>query len=139
MKPQPISELSNFESLLLGSVKAGAPAPESDSQEQFDLIRTLVPNPVSTFFFRVDGASTVDTDRDEGDVIIVDKSVEPYNDCKAVCFINGEFTVKRVDMTGDGIVLRPCNENDTRYRPIPVSPDDEFTIWGVVTWIIKKT
>ena len=138
MRPQPISDLSNFESLLLGSVKAGYPAPGSDAPEKLDLVKTLVPNRPSTFFFRIDGVSMVDADMDEGDIIIVDKAVDPYNDCKAVCFLNGEFTVKRVDMTSGGIVLVPCNENNTRFKPIPVSPDDEFIIWGVVTWVIKK-
>ena len=138
MQPQPISELSNYESLLLGSVKASYPAPGGDAPEKLDLVKTLVPNRTSTFFFRVDGVSMVDADMDEGDIIIVDRAVDPYNDCKAVCFLNGEFTVKRVDMTSGGIVLVPCNENNTIYKPISVSPDDEFTIWGVITWVIKK-
>ena len=80
----------------------------------------------------------VDADMDEGDIIIVDRAVEPYNDCKAVCFIDGEYTVKRVQITSCGAVLLPCNEQNTRYKPIPVGPDDEFLIWGVVTWVIKK-
>ena len=80
----------------------------------------------------------VDADMDEGDIIIVDRSVEPYNDCKAVCFIDGEYTVKRVEITDNGAVLLPCNELNTKYKPIPVGPDNDFLIWGVVTWVIKK-
>ena len=80
----------------------------------------------------------VDADMDEGDIIIVDRSVEPYNDCKAVCFIDGEYTVKRVEITDNGAVLLPCNEHNTKYKPIPVGPDNDVLIWGVVTWVIKK-
>ena len=80
----------------------------------------------------------VDADMDEGDIIIVDRSVEPYDGCKAVCFIDGEYTVKKVSLSEGGAVLVPCNGRNTRYKPIPVGPEDEFLIWGVVTYIIKK-
>lgn len=55
----------------------------------------------------------VDADMDEGDIIIVDRAVEPYNDCKAVCFIDGKYTVKRVEIGESGVVLLPCNEQNT--------------------------
>ena len=80
----------------------------------------------------------VDADMDEGDIIIVDRAVEPYNNCKAVCFIDGEFTVKRVEFQDGGAILMPCNVHNTIFKPIPVGPDNQFLIWGVVTWIIKK-
>ena len=68
----------------------------------------------------------------------MDKSVEPYNDCKAVCFIDGEYTVKRVSIGEKGALLLPCNEHNTKFKPIPVGPDNDFLVWGVVTYIIKK-
>ena len=80
----------------------------------------------------------VDADMDEGDIIIVDRAVEPYNGCKAVCFIDGEYTVKRVEIRPDGAVLLPCNGTNKRFKPIPVGKDDNFLIWGVVTYVIKK-
>ena len=138
MKPNPISDSASFESLLVGAIKAGFPSPAEDVREKLDLVRLLVRHSASTFFFQIDGVSMVDADMDEGDIIIVDRSVEPYNDCKAVCFIDGEYTVKRVEITDNGAVLLPCNEHNTRYKPIPVGPDDDFLIWGVVTYIIKK-
>lgn len=49
-----------------------------------------------------------------------------------------EYTVKRVEIHEDGAVLLPCNEKNTKYKPIPVGPDNDFLIWGVVTWVIKK-
>ncbi|MBO4455343.1 MAG: translesion error-prone DNA polymerase V autoproteolytic subunit [Bacteroidales bacterium] len=137
MQPVEISSDAVFEAAV-GSVKAGFPSPAGDVREHLDLLKLLVRHNASTFFFRIDGVSMVDADMDEGDIIIVDRAVEPYNDCKAVCFIDGEYTVKRVQLTPGGAVLLPCNEHNTRYKPIPVGPDDEFLIWGVVTWVIKK-
>ena len=138
MKPNPISDSASFESLLVGAIEAGFPSPAEDVREKLDLVRLLVRHSASTFFFQIDGVSMVDADMDEGDIIIVDRSVEPYNDCKAVCFIDGEYTVKRVEITDNGAVLLPCNEHNTKYKPIPVGPDNDFLIWGVVTWVIKK-
>ena len=138
MQPHPISDSASFESTLIGAVKAGFPSPAEELREKLDLVKLLVRHSASTFFFQVDGVSMVDADMDEGDILIVDRAVDPYNDCKAVCFIDGEFTVKRVSMNGSGAVLLPCNERNTRFKPIPVGPDNDFLIWGVVTYVIKK-
>ena len=138
MKPHPITETDTFDFLLVGAVKAGFPSPAEDVRERLDLVKLLVRHSASTFFFQVDGTSMVDAGMDEGDIIIVDRAVEPYNDCKAVCFIDGEFTVKRVEFHGDGALLMPCNGHDAKYKPIPVGPDNQFLVWGVVTWVIKK-
>ena len=127
-----------MEGMLLGEVKAGFPSPASDVREKLDLAKLLVRHSDSTFFFRVDGVSMVDADMDEGDIIIVDRALEPYNDCKAVCIIDGEYTVKRVSISPGGVVLLPCNERNGRFRPIPVGPEDDFLIWGIVTYVIKK-
>ena len=75
---------------------------------------------------------------DEGDIIIVDRSVDPYNNCKAVCYIDGEYTVKRVEIGEQSVRLMPANENNTAYKPIEVTSENNFLIWGVVTWVIKK-
>ena len=123
---------------LLGDVKAGFPSPAEDIREKLDLIKLLVRHKASTFFFRVSGVSMVDADMDEGDIIIVDRAVEPYNDCKAVCFIDGEYTVKRIEIGEGKVRLMPANENNTKYQPIEVSSENQFLIWGVVTYIIKK-
>ena len=138
MQPHPISDSGSFESILVGAVKAGFPSPAEELREKLDLVKLLVRHSASTFFFQVDGVSMVDADMDEGDILIVDRAVDPYNDCKAVCFIDGEYTVKRVSITDKGAVLLPCNEKNTKFKPIPVGPDNDFLIWGVVTYIIKK-
>ena len=80
----------------------------------------------------------VDADMDEGDIIIVDRAVQPYNDCKAVCFIDGEYTVKRIEIGEDKVRLMPANENNTKYQPIEVTAENNFMVGGVVTYVIKK-
>lgn len=123
---------------VLGSVKAGFPSPADDVRERLDLNRLLVRHKASTFFFRVSGVSMVDAAMDEGDIIIVDRAVEPYNNCKAVCYIDGEYTVKRVEMLGGKVRLMPANEQNKTYRPIEITAENDFLIWGVVTYVIKK-
>ena len=136
--PQNIDSESSYESNLLGDVKAGFPSPAEDMREKLDLIKLLVKHKASTFFFRVNGVSMVDAALDEGDIIIVDRAIDPYNNCKAVCYIDGEYTVKRVEMNSGNIRLMPANEQDSTYKPIEVTPENEFMIWGVVTYVIKK-
>ena len=131
MQPYPIHSSDSFEALL-GSVKAGFPSPADDFREKLDLVKLLVRHSASTFFFRIDGVSMVDADMDEGDIIIVDRAVEPYSGCKAVCFIDGEYTVKRVELREGGAVLLPCNEHNSKYRPIPVGPDND-------KWLLSET
>ena len=136
--PHSIDSEESFESSLLGDVKAGFPSPAEDIREKLDLIKLLVRHKASTFFFRISGVSMVDAAMDEGDIIIVDRAVDPYNGCKAVCFIDGEYTVKRVEMLEGKVRLMPANELNTVYKPIEVTPENNFIIWGVVTYTIKK-
>lgn len=128
----------SFESELLGDVKAGFPSPAEDIREKLDLIKLLVRHKASTFFFRVSGVSMVDAALDEGDIIIVDRAIDPYNNCKAVCYIDGEYTVKRVVIGENKVYLMPANEQNSKYKPINVTPENNFMIWGVVTYVIKK-
>ena len=136
--PHSINNTDSYEVELVGEVKAGFPSPAEDIREKLDLIKLLVKHKAATFFFRVDGVSMVDSGMDEGDIIIVDRAIEPYNNCKAVCYIDGEYTVKRVEISNRGVRLMPANEKNTSYKPIEVSPDNQFIIWGVVTYTIKK-
>ncbi len=137
-EPHSIDEGTSATGALLGHVKAGFPSPAEDMRERLDLVKLLVRHKASTFFFRVSGVSMVDAALDEGDIIIVDRAVEPYNNCKAVCYIDGEYTVKRVEMLGNKVRLMPANEQNTAYKPIEVTADNDFLIWGVVTYVIKK-
>ena len=139
MKPYRIDTTEHIEADMLGEVRAGFPSPaDEEPHEKLDLVRLLVRHPASTFFFRVGGTSMVEADMDEGDIIIVDRSIEPYNGCSAVCYIDGEYTVKRVEMLDGRVRLMPANEQNTKYKPIEVQPENQFIIWGVVTYVIKK-
>ncbi len=136
--PHSIDGDNSYESEMMGEVKAGFPSPAEDIREKLDLVKLLVRHKASTFFFRVDGVSMVDSGMDEGDILIVDRALDPYNNCKAVCYIDGEYTVKRVEMLDGRVRLMPANEKSTKYRPIEVTPENNFIIWGVVTYTIKK-
>ena len=136
--PYRIDYEASSEGELLGDVKAGFPSPAEEIREKIDLIQILVKHKASTFFFRISGVSMVDAAMDEGDIIIVDRSIEPYYNCKAVCYIDGEYTVKRVEIQNNRIRLMPANELNKSYKPIEVTPDNDFLIWGVVTYVIKK-
>lgn len=136
MKPYIIDSNTPIEADMLGEVRAGFPSPaDEEPREKLDLVQLLVRHPASTFFFRIGGTSMVDAEMDEGDIIIVDRSIEPYNGCSAVCFIDGEFTVKRVERHSDHMLLVAANQ---KFKPIRITSDNEFSIWGVVTYIIKK-
>lgn len=137
-EPYAIDQSASGEGQMLGEVKAGFPSPAEDIREKLDLMKLLVRHKASTFFFRVSGVSMVDDAMDEGDIIIVDRAVEPYDGCKAVCFIDGEYTVKRMEIHEQSVRLMPANENNTKYRPIEVTAENSFMVWGVVTYVIKK-
>ena len=136
MKPYKIDTTEHIEVDMLGEIRAGFPSPaDEEPHEKLDLVRLLVRHPASTFFFRVGGTSMVDADMDEGDIIIVDRSIELYNGCSAVCYIDGEFTVKRVEMHDDHTMLIAANP---KFKPIRIDRGSDFSVWGVVTYIIKR-
>lgn len=118
------------------NISAGFPSPADDYLDMsLDLNRELIKNPNATFYGRVKGNSMQNIGMHDGDVLVIDRSLEPVNDAIAVCFIDGEFTVKRIHVEKDTCYLLP--END-RYDPIPVNEDNDFMIWGIVTYVIKK-
>ena len=117
-------------------IKAGFPSPAQDYLEQaIDLNKELIRHPASTFYGRVVGDSMRDEGIEEGDILVIDKSLELLNDDLAVCYIDGEFTVKRVRLEPDAAWLVPSNSN---YPLIKVTKDNEFMVWGIVTYTIKK-
>lgn len=131
----PEEEIENI-SLEGGRVRAGFPSPAEDySTTKLDLNRELIKNPASTFYARVSGLSMVDEGINEGDLLVIDKSIEPYDGCLAVCYIDGEFTLKRFEKHSSYALLVPANRE---FKPIKVTEDNDFCIWGVVTYLIKK-
>lgn len=136
MKPFAVDISEGVELDMLGEVRAGFPSPaDEEPTEKLDLVKLLVRHPSSTFFFRIGGTSMVDAEMDEGDIVIVDRSIEPYNGCSAVCFIDGEFTLKRIQRHKDYIELIAANPN---FKPIRIDANSNFVVWGVVTYVIKK-
>lgn len=118
------------------SIKAGFPSPADDFLDiSIDLNKELIKNPPATFFGRVNGDSMKDLGIDDGDLIIIDKSLEPTNGKIAVCFIDGEFTLKKIQIDKDCLWLVPANE---KYKPIKVTEDNDFVVWGVVVHVIKS-
>lgn len=117
-------------------VSAGFPSPATDFMEtNIDLNKELSENPVATFYIRVKGNSMIDAGINDKDVLIVDRSLEPQNNKIAICFIDGEFTVKRIQLEKDCLYLMPENLN---YSPIKVTEENQLIIWGIVTYVIKK-
>jgi len=122
---------------LVGSpIHAGFPSPAEDYVDlSIDLNKELIKNPSATFLARVKGLSMKDAGIQENDILVVDKSLEPYNKCIAVCFIDGEFTLKKLKIERKCIYLMPANED---FKPIKITELNDFQIWGIVTYIIKK-
>jgi len=117
-------------------ISAGFPSPAMDFDDlKIDLNQHLIKNPASTFLGRVKGTSMVNAGFNHGDIIVIDKSIAPTDGKIAVCFIDGEFTIKRIKLDTNCCWLMPENE---AYQPIKVTSENEFLIWGIVTYIIKK-
>ena len=118
-------------------IPAGFPSPAEDYMEtSLDLNEKLIRNPSSTFFAQISGSSMINAGINNGDLVIVDKSLQPKNDSVLVCIIDGEFTLKRFKKIDEKTAyLLPDNPE---YDPIKVTEHNNFMIWGVVTYTIHK-
>lgn len=117
-------------------VSAGFPSPAADFMEtNIDLNKELSENPLATFYIKVKGNSMIDAGINDKDVLVVDRSLEPQNNKIAICCIDGEFTVKRIQVEKDCLYLMPENPS---YEPIKVTEENQLIIWGMVTYVIKK-
>lgn len=122
--------------LVVSSVSAGFPSPADDYIEgQLDLNQHLIRHPAATFFVRVDGDSMIDAGIHPGDILIVDRALEPKDKNVVIANINGELTVKRIRIKYKKILLMPENEN---YPPLPIPAGMDFQVWGVVTYVIHE-
>lgn len=117
-------------------IKAGFPSPAADFDEtRISLDNVLVKNREATFYAKASGTSMIGAGIDDGDIMVIDRSLEPTNNKIAVCCIDGEFTVKRIKTDKNCIYLMPENET---FQPIKVTEDNELIIWGIVTYVIKS-
>ena len=140
-EPSLTFHLPNFESKLRiqyvkEGVSAGFPSPATDFLgNEIDLNKELCKNPLATFYIKVNGNSMINAGISDKDILIVDRSLEPQNNKIAVCFIDGEFTVKRIQVEDDCLYLMPENPS---YPAIKVTEENELVIWGMVTYVIKS-
>lgn len=120
-------------------IKAGFPSPADDYRhDTLDFNRDLIRNPEATFYGRVEGDSMIEAGICDGDIAVIDRSVEPKDGDVIVAYVNEEFTIKFLDLTHrkDGYIeLRPANP---KFKPIRIGADDDFEVWGVVVWTIKN-
>ena len=119
-------------------LKAGFPSPAEDySHETLDFNRDLIHNPEATFYGKVEGDSMIEAGICNNDIAVIDRSLEPRDGDVVVGCVNGEFTIRYLDMRHkkDGYIeLRPANKD---FKPIRITADDDFEVWGVVIWTIK--
>lgn len=122
--------------VFLGRLPAGFPSPADDYLEgRLDLNQHLIKHPAATFFARVKGDSMINAGIHSGDLLVVDRSLEPVDGHVIVASLDGEMVVKRLSTRGQMVRLLPENTN---YQPIDVSPNQSFEVWGVVTIVIHS-
>jgi DNA polymerase V len=117
-------------------VSAGFPSPADDFIDRsLDLNEFLIKHPAATFFVRVEGSSMINCGIHPGDILIVDKALDPHDGSIVIAVLNGEFTVKRFKRERQRCYLLPENPD---YAPIEIAGDMQLEIWGVVTYVIHK-
>lgn len=122
--------------LFAGPVTAGFPSPASDYvEDKLDLNEHIVRHPAATFFVRAAGDSMTGAGIFDGDILVVDRSLKPVNSNIVIAVLDGEFTVKRLKISKGKITLQSENPN---YAPIEITPESNFSVWGVVTYVIHK-
>lgn len=122
--------------VLADAVPAGFPSPAEDYLDiDLNLHDYLVRNPASTFCVRISGDSMASDNIKNGDVMVVDRALDPTNNSIVLAILNGEFTIKRIKKRADELYLIPDNE---QYQPMKITKDVDFQVWGVVTFIIHK-
>lgn len=118
------------------AVPAGFPSPAEDYLDMdLNLHDYLVRNPAATFCVRVSGGSMVSADIKSGDVMVIDRALDPTNNSIVLAVLNGEFTVKRIKKRANELYIIADNEE---YQPMKITKDVDFQVWGVVTFIIHK-
>ncbi|MCL1133549.1 translesion error-prone DNA polymerase V autoproteolytic subunit [Shewanella hafniensis] len=123
--------LSLFSSL----IAAGFPSPAQDYVEQtLDLNELCIKHPAATFFVKVQGDSMIDAGIFSGDILVVDRSLQPAHGDIVVAAVNGEFTVKQLQLR-PVVQLLPRN---ALFSPIAINDESELNIFGVVTNVVKK-
>ena len=134
LKPEKANLLGQW--LVEQGVSAGFPSPADDFKEiRISLDKELVKNSESTFYARVSGDSMIEAGLDDGDLLVIDRSLDPESGKIAVCLVDGEFTVKRIMKEKNKLYLVPENK---KYKTVELSEENELIVWGIVEYVIKK-
>ena len=133
---KPNLDESHLIPLTNNNISAGFPSPADDFKEiRISLDKEIIKNEEATFYARVDGESMQGAGLNDGDLIVIDRSEEPKNGSIAVCFLDGQFTVNRLKLKNKEIYLMPEN---SKYYPLNIGEGNELSIWGIVTYVVKK-
>ena len=120
--------------LFSSRVSAGFPSPADDLLEShLDLNRYLISQPAATFFMRFEGEPMLESGLQQGDLLIVDRSVEVTEQKIVVASVNEDLVIRRVSRNRRRLQLLSENPNS---QVISITQDTEFQIWGVVTYVI---
>jgi DNA polymerase V len=123
-------------SLYLETAACGFPSPAEDFIEcKLDLNDYLIRHPAATFYVRASGDSMREAGIHSGDLLIVDRAVEPTPGRVVVAVVDGEFTVKRLKKINGKLCLVPDND---AFQPMLLGDGEGVTIWGVVTAVVHK-
>lgn len=106
---------------------------EDHIEHALDLNRYLIKHPAATFFIRADGDAMRDLGILDGDLLVVDRALAPQNNSIVLAVLNGEFTVKRLQINAGKMFLHSANR---QQKPIPMSESNKVQLWGVVTHAI---
>ena len=136
---KPDESTKRLQPIFIAKVPAGFPSPAGDYEEdKLDLNKHLIKNPAATFFVRVTGDSMVKAGIHDGDLLVVDRSIQPRDKNVVIAVVNGELTVKRIRIRKNhklSLKLSLEAENDN-YKSQEISEEMEFEVWGVVTNVI---
>jgi DNA polymerase V len=121
---------------ITSGIKAGFPSPAADFDEtRLSIDQVVVKNAIATFYAKASGNSMTGAGIDDGDILVIDRSIEARDGKIAVCYIDGEFTVKRIKVEENCVYLMPENK---KYQPIKVTEENQLIIWGIVTYVVKS-
>jgi len=136
MQEEAVPQEGQLPKMAQDGIHAGFPSPATDYMTQaIDLNKELVKHPAATFYGRVAGDSMVDAGVEEGDILVIDRALDAQDGDMAVCFVDGEFTLKHLKFHEGGLTLVPAND---RYPCIEIGEGSDFIMWGVVTYVIKR-
>lgn len=128
--------LQRYGLLLRRAVPAGLPLPaDAHVERRLNLDEHLIEHKESTFFMRVAGDSMHGLGISDGDLLVVDRALSALEGCVVIAVVDGEFTVKQLRFTPHGPVLHAAHPD---YPDMPVRPEQDFSVWGVVKWSIRK-